>query len=247
MSRHLAAFLFFVTAYYLKLNNMQFSRILSSTCFFILLTLLSSCSATHHAYLKTLKVAFAELPDITLESSDISASSVDLIYVKKGNFPTVVLALAFIEDGQYKWISSDKASLIEKNGRIIKTLSLDHNLDFVTAQAIDPLANALDINDASHWHRQIDLDSSHFSLQITSSFSVEGPTNLIIQEQNIETILINEHVKITDCNNCHFANDVWINQFWLNKASGKLIRSKQKITPDGDYFDISYVSRALRL
>ncbi|WP_157884310.1 YjbF family lipoprotein [Paraglaciecola hydrolytica] len=223
------------------------SRIYSYYYIFILLSLLSSCSSTHQAYLRTLKLAFDESQDIILQTNDISQSPVDLIYVKKGSFPTIVLALAFIENDEYKWISSDKASLIEQNGRIIKTLSLDHNLDFVTADVEDPLIHPLAIKDSATWQREIDFDGSHFGVQLDSVFSQKGSQVLAILEQNIEVVLIEERVRVIENNDHDFSESEWLNQFWLNKSSGRVIRSNQKITPNSDFVDITYISRALRL
>jgi hypothetical protein len=216
-------------------------------CFLILLTLLSSCSSTHQAYLRTLKVALDESSDIVLQNSDIAQSPADLIYVKKGESATVVLALAFIQNGQYKWISADKVALIEQNGRLIKTLALEQNLDFVYSETEDPLIHPTTINNSANWFRLIDYDRSQFGVQVNSTFSNKGSQLLSIQESNFETILIEEKVVATESVNHRFKQNTWQNQFWVSKASGKIIRSRQKVTPDGEYFDITYVSRALRL
>jgi hypothetical protein len=213
----------------------------------ILLVLLSSCSTTHQAYLRTLRLAIYEPPNISLQTNDIRQSPVDLIYVKKGDFPTIVLALAYIESGEYKWISADKTTLIEKNGRIIKTLALEHNLDFLKADEDDPLGKISAISNTTSWDRIIDFNKHYFGVQISSSFEIKGADILIIQEQNIETVLIEERVVVIDSDIRHFTQNTWLNQFWLNKTSGQVVRSKQKIMPDTEYFDITYVSRALRL
>tara|TARA_R110000868_G_scaffold344007_1_gene604979 strand:+ start:582 stop:1262 length:681 start_codon:yes stop_codon:yes gene_type:complete len=215
--------------------------------FFIFSTFLLSCSSTHQAYLRTISLALDESKDINLETSDISESPVDFIYVKKGSFSTIVLALAFIENGQYKWISSDKAALIEKNGRIIKTLALEHNLDFLTAQNDDPLAKIIEVHNPPSWYRTIDFDNKHFGVQVSSNFELKGTHILTIQERNIETVLIEERVNILENNIHQFSPNEWTNEFWLDRNSGQVIRSKQKVLPNGEYFDITYVSRALRL
>jgi hypothetical protein len=226
---------------------MPTSRLFYHSCFLILLTLLSSCSGTHQAYLRTLKLAFDESKDIVLKNSDITQSTADLIYVKKGDSPTVVLALAFIEDGQYKWISADKIALIEQNGRLIKTIDLEQNLDFVSSETEDPLIHLANVNNDASWFRQIDFANSHFGVPVNSIFANKGLRHLSIQELSIETILIEEQVTVTQSVNHLFSEYEWQNQFWVSKTSGKIIRSRQKITPNSEYFDITYVSRVLRL
>ena len=226
---------------------MHISRYLTLTCFLILWLLLSACSSTHQAYLRTLQLAFEKSEDIKLASSEIMQSPVDLVYVKKGDFSTVVMALAFIDDSRYQWVSADNVSLIEQHGRMVKTLALPHNLDFLVAQTSDPLADALNINDSSNWERLIDINHQHFGVKVRSSFKLKGSHGLQVQEREVDTVLIEEMVKVLNSEQFAFSETQWLNQFWVSKKSGRVIRSKQKAMPDSDYFDITYVSRALRL
>ena len=220
---------------------MQTRRLFYFPCFLILLIFLSSCSATHQAYLRTLKVAFAESEDIVLQNSDIIQSPADLIYVKKGDAPTVVLALAFIEDGQYKWISADKVVLIEQNGRIVKTLALKQNLDFIYAKTTDPLSTPSKLSDDVSWSRQIDFANTYFGVSVNSTFTNKGMQRLNIQELSIETLLIEEQIMVGNTVKHGFNENNWTNQFWVSKDTGKIIRSKQKLVPGGDVFDIIYL------
>lgn len=226
---------------------MQTKRLFYFPCFLILITLLSSCSATHQAYLRTLKVAFDESKDIVLKNSEILQSPADLIYVKKGDSSTIVLALAFIEDEQYKWISADKVALIEQNGRLVKTLALEQNLDFVYAETTDPLITPSKLSDDISWFRQIDFANTYYGVRVHSIFTNKGVQHLNIQELSIETLLIEEQVVVSDNTKHSFNDNNWLNYFWVSKDTGKIIRSKQKLVPGGDVFDIIYVSRALRL
>lgn len=226
---------------------MPISRFFVLPCYLILLLLLSACSSTHQAYLRTLKLAFDTTQDIKLASSDIMQSPADLAYVKKGDFSEVVMALAFIDDSQYQWVSADNISLIEQYGRLVKTFALPHNLDFLVAQTDDPLGDALNINDNSAWLRAIDINHQHFGVKISSRFTIKGSHTLQVQEREIDTVLIEEVVSVPESDKYRFKETQWLNQFWISKKSGRVIRSKQKAVPDGDYFDITYVSRALRL
>jgi hypothetical protein len=207
---------------------------------------MSSCSSTHQAYLRSLDLAFSKPHDFVLESEQIRQSPADLLYVTKGELGTAVLALAYIENGQYKWISSDNVALIEKNGRIIKTLSSSSNLDFVTSTSADPLENANNITSRSVWQRIVDFEG-YFGVEINSTFHVVGVLPLTIQEQTLDAVLIEEQVNIGDGALHQFDDTQWTNQFWVHKETGQLLRSRQKLFPNGLYFDMIYVSRALRL
>lgn len=225
---------------------MQISRFYGILCLGVL-SVLSSCSSTHEAYIRSMRIALAEPQSLVLTTEHVKASPVDLIYVKKDDTATVVLALAFIEDGQYKWISVDNVAVIEKHGRIIKTLSLDSNLNFISSSSPDPLSTPNNINGSTHWQRKIDINSVQFGVSVNSTFRVLGKTPLTIQDKVIDTILIEEQVDVIENELHQFAETQWLNQFWLHKESGQLLRSKQKSIPDGHYFYITYVSRATRL
>lgn len=241
----MAAFLFvFFTLW--RFNNMHSSRFYFILCVG-LLPFLSACSSTHEAYIRSMRIALAEPHSLVLESEQIKQSPADLIYVKKNELATVVLALAFIESGQYKWVSVDNGALIEKDGRIIKTLSLDSNLDFISSDASDPLASPSNIDNTTTWQRKIDFNSAQYGVVLNSTFTVLGNQSLTIQDKIIETILIEEQVDLIENESHKYEQSHWINQFWLHKETGKLLRSKQRIIPNGYYFDITYVSRAVRL
>ncbi|MEP7705331.1 YjbF family lipoprotein [Paraglaciecola sp. 25GB23A] len=194
-----------------------------------------------------MRIALAEPQSLVLETEQIKQSPADLIYVKKNELATVVLALAFIESGQYKWVSVDNGALIEKDGRIIKTLSLDSNLDFISSDVSDPLASPSNIDNTTTWQRKIDFNSAQYGLVLNSTFTVLVNQSLTIQDKIIETTLIEEQVDLIASEAHEYGHSHWVNQFWLHKETGKLLRSRQKIIPDGYYFDLTYVSRAVRL
>jgi hypothetical protein len=194
-----------------------------------------------------MRIALAEPLDIVLTTEQIQQSPADLIYVKKDELATVVLALAFIENGQYKWISNDSGTLIEKDGRIIKTLSLASNLDFTSSLSPDPLSSPENITNTTNWQRKIDFNSVYYGVDVNSTFHVLGNQTLTIQDKNINIILIEEHVEVVENDIHRFSETHWVNQFWLHKETGKLLRTRQKFLPNGHYFNITYASRAMRL
>lgn len=209
--------------------------------------LLAGCSSTHQAYYRSLKLALDKPQDVAFSAEHIINSPADLIYVKRDELANVALALAFIEQGHYKWVSVDNAVLVEQNGRIQKTLGLDENLDYISATNADPLLQPESINENSSWHRTIDFSSTVYGLTLNSRFHVVGQVSLDIENKQIDTVLIEETVSVADDPIHDFNDKQWLNQFWLHKPTGQLLRSRQKLLPGGSYFDIRYVSRALRL
>ena len=62
----------------------------------------------------------------------VQNSAIDLMEIKRGNRTKAIMALAYIEAGQHKWISGDQAMLILEQGRIVRTLGLATNLDYLS-------------------------------------------------------------------------------------------------------------------
>ena len=98
----------------------------------IILIIISACSGTNHAYYQTLKIAFTEQDDAEMTLAEVRQSEVDVISVKRGERPAAIMALAYLENGQHKWVSSDKTMLIMEKGRIIRTVGLSEGLLYVS-------------------------------------------------------------------------------------------------------------------
>ncbi|NCP63486.1 MAG: YjbF family lipoprotein [Paraglaciecola sp.] len=206
----------------------------------IALPFLVSCSATHLTYWRSIQLAFNSPPDISVSTEQILASPSDLIYVKRDDFTPIILALAYLEDGQYTWVSRDGVALREKYGRINRTMGLIQNLDFTKSAQPDPLMRNIFIQNDANWSRELDYSSQYYGVSLTSSFRIKYAENLIIQNKTISTVLIEEEIQLS-------ADKGWINFYWFEQSSGLLVKSEQKIHPSGSVFEIVYLSRALRL
>ena len=86
------------------------------------------CSGTYHAYYQTLKIAFAKQDNAKITTREVQQSEIDVISVKRGERPTAIMALAYLENDQHKWVSSDNVMLVMEKGRIIRTLGFEENL-----------------------------------------------------------------------------------------------------------------------
>jgi hypothetical protein len=187
-----------------------------------------------------MQLAFSSPQDISVSTEQILASPSDLIYVKRDDFMPIILALAYLEDGQYTWVSSDGVALREKYGRINRTMGLIQNLDFTRSAQPDPLMRNISIQNDENWSRELDYSSQYYGVTLTSSFHIKHAENLIIQNKTISTVLIEEEIQLS-------ADKGWINLYWFEQSSGSLVKSEQKIHPSGSIFEIIYLSRALRL
>lgn len=205
---------------------------------------LSGCSTTQQAYLQNIKMYLDSDVNVTVSNEDIIQSKVDLIYVEIGERPRATMALAFIENGRYKWLSQDKAMFITENGRLVRTLGLTHNLIYVSNLSNDPLKTSTASNDALQWNRFIDTDFGDFGTQLTSQTSIVDNELLLVQQEEFVTTKYTELVRYQSALS---GDDVWINTFWFHPASGQLLKSSQKTSSQSEVVEITYISRVIRL
>lgn len=210
----------------------------------ISLLYLSSCSNTQQAYIQNVEMYLDSGLNVTVSNNDIKQSKADLIYVKIGERPRATMALAFIENGQYKWLSQDKAMFITENGRLIRTVGLPHNLIYVSNLPNDPLKTSIANNSNSSWNRVIDTEFGDFGTQLSSETSIINNELLLVQQQEFVTT---KHVELVRYKSALNGDDVWTNAFWFHQGTGQLLRSSQKTSSQSEAIEITYISRAIRL
>lgn len=212
----------------------------------IILSLLfiSSCSTTQQAYLQNIKMYLDSDINVTVSNEDITQSKADLIYVVIGDRPRATMALAFIENSQYKWLSQDKAMFITENGRLVRTVGLPHNLIYVSNLSNDPLKIPLENNSNSQWDRVIDTEFGDFGTQLSSQTSIVSNELLLVQQEEFVTTKYIELVRYQSAVN---GDNVWTNTFWFHRESGQLLKSSQKASSQSETIEITYISRAIRL
>ncbi|GAB5382365.1 MAG: lipoprotein GfcB [Aliiglaciecola sp.] len=218
---------------------MKFLFLIFSSCF------LFACSSTQQAYIQNVKLYFDGQVGVSLSDQEIVDSPVDLLFIKSGQRPVATMALAFIERGRYKWLSSDNAMLITENGRIVRSLGFKNDLLAITNLSSDPLKTSFTgIGQSEVWQRYIDSEPDQFGVVARSKFNIESNKEIEIQGHLFTVDVVSENVMFDSVKH---GKDEWQNTFWYHSETKKLLKSNQKVTPDSDVFDITYVSRALRL
>ncbi|MDB4112396.1 YjbF family lipoprotein [bacterium] len=100
----------------------------------ILLTLLllSSCGNLPIAYIQNFSsvnnVVFG-YPDYEISQDIFDEYDNSFMKVRFGKGPHSILILAYIKDDVYEWVGTDDVRLFTSNGRVIKTIGLDHNFE----------------------------------------------------------------------------------------------------------------------
>ena len=209
-----------------------------------------SCSGTYHAYYQTLQIALSEPEDAQVTLIKVQQSEIDIISVKRGERPSAIMALAYLENEQHKWVSGDNAMLIMEKGRIIRTLGLRENLLYLSNTELDPLKSLpLTFNSEPKgltWSRMADKTGDEYGYPISSVFNQTSPDKLKVLGLNIETTLYIETLTYEVPANYLQLNKSWKNYFWYEK-SGKMIKSIQKTSPLSESLEITYLSRIARL
>ncbi|MEH6711509.1 MAG: YjbF family lipoprotein [Paraglaciecola polaris] len=207
----------------------------------------TSCSGTYHAYYDTLQIAFSEPQDASMTPEQVSASKIDVMSVKRGERPTAIMALAYLENGQHKWVSGDNAMLILEKGRVVRTLGLDKNLLYLSNTESDPLKTLPLQSTASAWQRSADWSEDEYGYPIRSSFSEPRSETLHILNKNINTTLYVESLDYDAPADYIRLNREWQNFYWFDKQSGTLVKSTQTLSPVSEAIEFIYVSRIARL
>ncbi len=207
---------------------------------FLFFLLLTGCSSTQSVYWQNILYALQDTPKVELTAGQVLQTPVDLVYVSNGERGQAAMALAYIENERLKWVSSDSVIFITQNERIIRTVGLDSNLLATTNLESDPLKNIQAETTQQEWLRTIDFDGQ-FNVQLkTTGFEINS-ANLSVLETHFETLEYIEHVKEIP------SGMSWTNHFWVDKKSGELLKSIQKINSHADIIEMVYITRAARL
>jgi hypothetical protein len=216
----------------------------------LILIFTSACSGTYHAYYQTLKIAFSDKSDAKMTLVEVQQSSVDVISVRRGERPSVIMALAYIENGQHKWVSSDKAMFVIDKGRLIRTIGLNKNLLYSSSTDIDPLKSlphkTMYVPQKQKWIRTVDQTDDEYGYSIESSFNDAIQDSVQALNLDIETILYVENIIYKVPTDYIRISKNWKNYYWYAK-SGEMIKSIQMTSPLSEALEITYLSRIARL
>ncbi|QJR82806.1 YjbF family lipoprotein [Alteromonas pelagimontana] len=205
---------------------------------------MAGCSSTNRAYYDTLKAAFSS-SESSLTVEQIRASRADLMAVKSGDRDSAIMALAYIENGHHKWVSADNILFIADHGVLIRTEGLAENLIFTGNLEQNPLLQPFPLK--FNWSRAIDIEGLGYGLPISSAWRLKGSETLSILSQTFDTLVIEETVSFPSQPPFIQTGLSWQNRYWFDKESQELLRSEQKFSPDGDTYNMTYLSRATRL
>lgn len=147
-----------------------------------------------------------------------------------GTLPRAMLVLGRVEGKELHWFSADRGILVTRHGRLIKTVGLtEGNLAATISIDEDPLGLSFEYSKTPRrWRRLIDiLPSRQMGIFLEAEWLPEG-------EERIATLHgERDAVRIREINRASHAGWQIENIFWLDKATGKPLVTRQQVVPGG--------------
>jgi hypothetical protein len=135
-----------------------------------------------------------------------------------------ILALAVTNPGDERlWTSASRVALLTKNGRIIRTAGLEHNLTDARIRAGQPGAPGWQAGAISRWEMDF-ADLNLYSVLVTCQAAVHGQETIKNFSVSIPAIRVDE--------TCRSEQLDWtfVNSYWI-AGDGRTWRSIQYVSP----------------
>ena len=187
-----------------------------------------------------LKFAVAGLPDPPIQRAAITKLPYATMAAKIGKGPRALLVLGRYDGPDLHWISGDRAVIVTRGGRVVKTAGLPENLKDTRAFGDDPVASGLHrIETPVSFVRYVDIDRGRrYGLPIHSSFELVGKERITIVEVEFETVLVRE------INEARTINWDFENLYWADAFDGFVWKSRQHIARSYPAVDIEVLKPA---
>lgn len=169
---------------------------------------------------------FGGASGITLEQA--AAIPYASIGFRVGSGGESIFVLASSNGRDQLWTSSERIAVTTRGGRIVSTAGLQWNLSGCQLLQSDPIADgttrAAPLEPVS---RLVDFkDAQRFSMRITGRFEELGSESIEILGTKIDTIVLTESCV------CKDLDWEFQNQFWLDRETNFVWRSRQVIHPN---------------
>jgi hypothetical protein len=222
---------------------MKLRVFLSSITAVLFLVSVSGCSTTTYAYYNTLSLALKD-NSIDYSIEQVAASKADLMQIKAGDRDRASLALAYIDGDKYRWVSGDKVVFTTQHGVIVKTEGLNNDLYYTGNLQHNPLSTKSVL--PYSWKRKIDVDGIGYGLSVDSSWRIEGEESREYLGHSLPMLKVVETVTFPEYTPFIDMGLEWENVYYLHKSTKALLASTQRFSPEGDTYDMVYLSRIVR-
>lgn len=187
--------------------------------------LCTSCSfISYNQVAPLMRQAVIGSPDIDLTPQFIADQQYSFIRVDLGKGANIIMVLQDINANFYTWVSATGEKLVTYNGKIISTNGLIFNQKHINPQRFKLLSSVGTSNTGT------------FDLMLDNPRAFLEQEFKITLVKNLDDSLLFEEEIITPVLNSHYSNF-----YWLDKNSGKVIKSKQSIHPKLPKIRIDFV------
>lgn len=166
--------------------------------------------------------------DVTVSDEQIANLPYASLYARVDNGPRIFVVLGYLENGQQKWVTQDKAMLVMQHGRLVKTLGLRDNLQAVSNLAQDPLADALRLQNGAQWTRVVQWREQDNVRAATarSTFQRGDDEVLNLAGERVPCRVWIETVQMES------PGVSWQNTFWIDNRDGTVLQAQQMLAAD---------------
>ncbi len=166
------------------------------------------------------------MPDAEITREIVDNIPYASISAKVGKGPRSLLILGRYDGEDLHWLSADNATVVTRNGRVVKTSGFPQNLKSTRFLEPDPIARQLHLpNPIDHFSRSLDFDvENQFGLIVESEFINHGQAEIEIVDLNLRTVLFEE------VNTAQTVNWKFSNYYWVDVFDGFVWRSLQHIS-----------------
>jgi hypothetical protein len=161
------------------------------------------------------------------------------LWARIGKGPRSMLVLAEKDGEELRWLSADKAMLVTRRGRIIRTAGLTGDLSGTRFPSGDVVGRIPADMSGVPLERLIDLQSQfRYGTPVVSVFVVEEPETIEILDRRYDTVRVIE--------SCRCAQLDWTfsNTWWIDRQTGFVWKSLQWVTPDMPVFEVAVLKPA---
>ncbi|ORM75160.1 hypothetical protein HA48_00045 [Pantoea wallisii] len=194
----------------------------------LLCLLLQACTQTQKGLEQTVMLAINGPDDVTITDEQVQNLPYASMYARVNDGPRIFVVLGYNENGLQKWITQDKAMLVFRHGRLVKTLGLPDNLEDVSNLAQDPLTDALHLHNGAGWTRVVQWreQANVRAATAVSTFQRGDDSVLNLAGEQVACRVWHETVRIDSL------GATWQNTFWIDNRDGTVLQAQQTLAAD---------------
>jgi hypothetical protein len=194
----------------------------------LILLALSSCSyISYSQVVPMVKVATIGVSKERISLKEYQNADYSFLKVRIGRSANANLTLATVKNNILEWVSASNEKIYTFNGKIIKVSGIGKNISFITYSkfAIEPQTiDSLDVQ----------LYNPGAVIQQVSDIRFVDDREIYYLDKKITTKYFKEYVVTKEF------RWKYVNHYWVDDSTKRVIKSKQSIHPDFPDLEIEY-------